>query len=168
MWVPYLNWHLLEWETAACSKILAYPMDRGAWWATIHGAIPGASMRNSTHGKGHEEQGLAYTKAWSSLRKPPVPEHLTQKPESVLCSHLHLWLYGGLSPITISLGEGVNVQLQGNKNSWAWQECFNLRTLEVLSSGCMWLFIASQLWEAQDVLKLSKYRLFWEVRRSLV
>ena len=50
------------------------------------------------------------------------------KPESVLCSHLHLWLYGGLSPITVSLGEGVNVQLQGNKNSWAWQECFSLRT----------------------------------------
>ena len=52
----------------------------------------------------------------------------TPKPESVLCSHLHLWLYGGLSPITISLGEGVNVQLQGNKNSWAWQERFSLRT----------------------------------------
>ena len=24
----------------------------------------------------------------------------------------------GLSPITISLGEGVNTQLHGNKNSW--------------------------------------------------
>ena len=90
--------------------------------------LPGASVRNSTHGKGHEEGGLAYAKAWSSLRKPPVPEHLTPKPESVLCSHLHLLLYGGLSPITLSLGEGVNVQLQGNKNSWAWQECFSLRT----------------------------------------
>ena len=79
----------------------------------------------------------------------------------------------GLSPITISLGEGVNLQLQVNKNSWAWQECFNLWTLEVLwpawsgSSGRMWLFTASQQWEARDVLKLSKYRLFWEVR-SLV
>ena len=31
---------------------------------------------------------------------------------TVLCSHLHLWLYGGLSPITISLREGVNLQLQ--------------------------------------------------------
>ena len=90
--------------------------------------VPGASVRNSAHGKGHEEGGLAYTKAWSSLRKPPVPEHLPPKPESVLCSHLHLWLYGGLSPITVSLGEGVNMQLQSNKNSWAWQECFSLRT----------------------------------------
>ena len=29
-----------------------------------------ASVRNSAHGKGHEEGGLAYAKAWSSLRKP--------------------------------------------------------------------------------------------------
>ena len=36
----------------------------------------------------------------------------------------NLW---GLFP-TGSLREGVNVQLQVNKNSWAWQECFNLRT----------------------------------------
>ena len=40
--------------------------------------VPGASVRNSAHGKGHEEGGLAYAKAWSSLRKPPVPEHLPQ------------------------------------------------------------------------------------------
>ena len=71
---------------------------------------------------------LGIRKGVASLRKPPVPEHLTPKPESVLCSHLHLWLYGGLSPITVSLGEGVKAQLQGNKNSWAWQECFSLRT----------------------------------------
>ena len=40
--------------------------------------VPGASVRNSAHGKGHEEGGLAYSKAWSSLRKPPVPKHLPQ------------------------------------------------------------------------------------------
>ena len=96
--------------------------------ACASSSLPGASVRNSAHGKGHEEGGLAYAKAWSSLRKSPVPEHLTPKPESVLCSHLHLWLYRGLSPITVSLGEGVNVQLHGNKNSWAWQECFSLQT----------------------------------------
>ena len=60
-----------------------------------------------------------------------VPEHLPPKPESIYftvsCSHLHLWLYGGLFP-TGSLGGGVNMQLQVNKNSWAWQECFNLQT----------------------------------------
>ena len=75
-------------------------------WITIN-YVPGASERNSAHGKSHEEGGLAYAKVWSSLRKPPVPEHLTPKPESVLCSHLHLWLYGGLSPITVSLRKGV-------------------------------------------------------------
>ena len=36
-----------------------------------------------------------------------ILEHLPQKPESdcftALCSHLHLWLYPGLSPTTISL-----------------------------------------------------------------
>ena len=58
------------------------------------------------------KEASAYAKAGSSLRKPPLPEHLPPKPESVLCSHLHLWLNGGLSPITISLGEGVNLQLQ--------------------------------------------------------
>ena len=44
-----------------------------------------------------------------------ILEHLRPKPESAyfttLCSHLHLWLYGGLSPTT-SLGEGVNLELQ--------------------------------------------------------
>ena len=78
----------------------AYSLEEKLW-----PTLPGASVRNSAHGKGHEEGGLAYAKAWSSLRKPPVPEHLTPKPESVLCSPLHLWLYGGLSPITVSLGE---------------------------------------------------------------
>ena len=35
-------------------------------------------MRNSARGKGHEEGGSAYAKAGSSLRRPPVPEHLPQ------------------------------------------------------------------------------------------
>ena len=33
--------------------------------------VPGASVRNSARGKGHEEGGLAYAKARSSLRSPP-------------------------------------------------------------------------------------------------
>ena len=82
------------------------------------GEMLGASVRNSAHGKSHEEGALAYTKAWSSLRKPPVPKHLPPKPEStyftVSCSHLHLWLYGGLFP-TGSLVEEVNLQLQSIK-----------------------------------------------------
>ena len=82
----------------------------GSLYLLLPGA--GASVRNSTLGKGHEEGGSAYANAGLSLRKPPVPEHLPPKPESVLCSHLYLWLYRGLSPITTSLGEGVNLQLQ--------------------------------------------------------
>ena len=38
--------------------------------------LPGASVRNSAHGKSHVEGGAAYAKAGSSLRKAPVPEHL--------------------------------------------------------------------------------------------
>ena len=34
-------------------------------------SLPGASVRSSTHDKGHEEGGSAYTKAGSSLRSPP-------------------------------------------------------------------------------------------------
>ena len=77
--------------------------------------MPGASVRNSTCGKGHEEGGSAYAKAGLSLRRHPVPEHLPPEPESAyftaLCSYLHLWLYGGLSPTT-SLCKGVNLGLQ--------------------------------------------------------
>ena len=80
--------------------------------------VPGASVQNSARGKGHEEGGLAYAKAGLSLRRPPILEHLPPKPESAyftaLCSHLHLWLYRGLSP-TASLEEGVNLQLQSIK-----------------------------------------------------
>ena len=60
------------------------------------------------------KEASAYAKAGLSLRKPPVPEHLPPKPESVyfaaLSSHLRLRLYGGRPPT--SLGEGVNLGLQ--------------------------------------------------------
>ena len=32
-------------------------------WIVAYQALPGASVRNSAHGKGREEGGLAYTKA---------------------------------------------------------------------------------------------------------
>ena len=32
-------------------------------YSYIHSYMPGASLRNSAHGKGHEEGGLAYAKA---------------------------------------------------------------------------------------------------------
>ena len=85
------------------------------WRRLLRVPLPGASVRNSARGKGHDEGSSAYAKVGSSLRRPPVSEHLPPKPKpayfTVLCPHLHLWLYRGLSPTT-SLGEGVNVQLQ--------------------------------------------------------
>ena len=81
----------------------------------VKSTVPGASVRNSACGKGHEEGSSAHAKAGSSLRRPPVPQHLPPKPESAyftaLCSHLHLWLYRWLSPTT-SLCIGVNLGLQ--------------------------------------------------------
>ena len=124
--------------------------------------MPGASVRNSTCGKGHEEGGSAYAKAGLSLRRHPVPEHLPPEPESAyftaLCSYLHLWLYGRLSPTT-SLCKGVNLGLQlvnllgvfQSKNS----SDGSLACLTGLS-GHMWLFTASQQWEAQDALNFLK------------
>ena len=79
--------------------------------------MPGAGKRHSTRDKGHEEGGSAYAKAGSSPSGVPLEilEHLPPKPESAyfttLCSHLHLCLYGGLSPTT-SFGERVNLELQ--------------------------------------------------------
>ena len=68
-------------------------------------SLPGASVRNSASGKGHEEGGSAYAKAGSSLRSTPGNSQAsTPKTRvcllSALCFHLHLWLYGGLSPTT--------------------------------------------------------------------
>ena len=69
-----------------------------SWWCHLRGA-------SSASGKGHEEGGLAYTKAGSSLRSLPGNSRAsTPKTRvcllSALCFHLHLWLYGGLSPTT--------------------------------------------------------------------
>ena len=77
--------------------------------------LPGASVRNSAHGKGHEEGGFSIHKGGIEPQETPCSRASTPKTRVCLlylCSHLHLWLYGGLSPITISLREGVNMQLQ--------------------------------------------------------
>ena len=58
-----------------------------------------------------------HTQRWDRASGVPLEifKHLPPKPESAyftaLCSHLHLWLYGGLSPTT-SLWKRVNLQLQ--------------------------------------------------------
>ena len=59
---------------------------------------------------------LRHTQRWDWASGNPLFLSIYPQNQSayftVLCSHLHLWLYGRLSPITISLGEGVNLQLQ--------------------------------------------------------
>ena len=102
---------------------------------------------------------LGIRKGMIKPQETPCSRAYTPKPESVLCCHLHLWLYRGLSPITVFLGEGVNVQLQGNKNSWAWK-------LTDSSEGCLarlyrfvWphvIVYSLPIWEAWDVLDLLK------------
>ena len=66
-------------------------------WEPAWGTLPFAKvMREARHN----------AKAESSLRRPPVLEHLPPKPESAyfnaLCPHLHLWRYRGLSPTPLS------------------------------------------------------------------
>ena len=123
------------------------------------------------------KEALAYTKAGSSLRRPPVPKHLPPKPESAfftgLCSHLHLWLYGGLSPIT-SLREGVNLQLQlikipGHDKSvstykFLWR--FSSLPEQVCLATCDCLQPPNL--RGMRCFKLSIYRFFWEVTKLLV
>ena len=102
--------------TVAHQAPLSMVFSRQEYWSGLPcSTLPGASVRNSTCGKDHAEGGSAYAKVESSLRRHPVPKHLSPKPESAcftaLCSHLHLWLYRGLSPNT-SLCKGVNLGLQ--------------------------------------------------------
>ena len=84
-------------------------------WSTLlysrnwHSSVLGARVRYSARDKGHEEGGSTYAKAGSSLRRSSSIYPITRP--CLLCAHLHLWLYGGLSPTT-SFGEGVNLELQ--------------------------------------------------------
>ena len=125
-------------------------------------------ITTTTVGSQHEELS-PWQRSWG--RKLGIRKGMI-KPQETPCSRASApktrVLYGELSSITIFLIEGVNLQLQLIKipgRDW---------TLKILwpawsgSSGRMWLFTASQLWEARDALKLSKYRLFWEVRKLLV
>ena len=82
--------------------------------------VPGASVRNSARGKGHEEGGSAYAKVGSSLRRPPVPKHLPPKTRVCLLYCVMLSTYSsdinrGLSPHHLFL-EKVNLELSDNKS----------------------------------------------------
>ena len=78
--------------------------------------LPGASMRNSAHGKGHEKGGSAHAKVGSSLRSPPGNSRAST-PKTRVCLFYGFVLsptpltLRGLSPTT-SLWQRVNLQLQ--------------------------------------------------------
>ena len=78
-------------------------------------AVPGASVRNSTLGKGREEGGFGIRKG--GIEPQETPSSRASTPKTRVCllycfmlSPIPLTLRG-LSPTT-SLGEGVNLQLQ--------------------------------------------------------
>ena len=88
--------------------------------------------------------------------------HLPQKPEfaclAALCLSPYFWHYEGLSPTT-SLCKGVNLGLllinllgvfQSQNSSDGFLACLTRL------SGHMWLFTASQPWEARDALNFLK------------
>ena len=75
--------------------------------------------------------------AWHTQRHDqasgnPVPEHLPPKPGSayftVLCSHLYLWLYGGLTPLPLLEKEltysSKSIKIPGHDKSVSTYELF--------------------------------------------
>ena len=65
---------ILEWAVMPSSRDLPNPGIEPTYLMSPElaaGFLPGAGERHSTHDKGHEEGGLAYAKAGSSLRSPP-------------------------------------------------------------------------------------------------
>ena len=144
------------------------PVERGAWPATFLGAaksptLLGASLRNSARGKGHEEGGLAYAKAGSSLRSPPGNSRAST-PKTRVCLFycfmlsLTLLTFHGAVPHHLSLWERVNLQLQLIKflgvTRVFWFTNSSGSSLACLTdlSSHMRLFTASQPWEAWDAL----------------
>ena len=113
------NWFTLMyvqqcWEPAFCILsaycILSAALSTASsfrTWNSSTGILsqPGASVRNSTHDKGHEEGGSAYAKAGSSLRSPPwkflsiYPSNLSLPTFCFVLSPTPLTLRG-LSPTT--------------------------------------------------------------------
>ena len=63
---PIFAWNVPLVSLIFLKRSLVFPI-------LLFSSMLGASVRNSAHGKGHEEGSLAYAKMWSSLRKPPFP-----------------------------------------------------------------------------------------------
>ena len=103
--------NILCWELAYCI-LSAYCMLSAALstassfriWNSSTGilSLPGASVRNSAHDKGHEEGGSAYAKAGSSLRSPPGNSRASSPQNQSLPTFCFV-----LSPTPLTLWEAV-------------------------------------------------------------
>ena len=77
--------------------------------------LPGASVRNSARGKGHEERGSAYAKARSSLRSLPGNSQASTpktRPTLLLCALTYTSDFTGVCPPLPLSEKRVNLQLQ--------------------------------------------------------
>ena len=180
--LPSMGWHRVrhDWsDLAAWPLRLSHTSIRNHLWEPYkqYDKVLGASVRNFTCGKGHEEGGSAYAKAGSRLRSPPGSSRAsTPKTRvcllSALCSHLHLWLYGGLSPTT-SLWKSVNLQLQLIKFLGV------TRVFQPTNSFGSPLACLNRFFRPHVIVqslptvrgmrcsKLSKYRFLWAVKRLI-
>ena len=128
-WVQFLGWkdplgkgrathsagsrHIAYWvHIAYCILNAALPTASSfRTWNSSTGilSLPGASVMNSAHDKGHEEGGSAYTKAGGIEPQESPWKFSSIYPQtrvcllSALCSHLHLWLHRGAVPHYLSL-----------------------------------------------------------------
>ena len=78
-------------------------------------------MRNSALGKGHEEGGSALRKGEIEPQETPCSQASTPKtrvPTLLFHALTYTSDFMGVCCPTTSFGEGVNLQLQVNKNSW--------------------------------------------------
>ena len=132
-------------------------------------ALPGASVRNSVCGKGHEEEGSAYAKAGSSLRSPPGNSRAST-PRTRVCL-LYCFVLSP-TPLTLlgALWKRVSLQLQLIKflgmtrvfqptNSFGSPlACLNRPHVIVHSLPTV---------RGMRCSKLSKYRFLWAVKRLI-
>ena len=108
-----------HWKIKEATYSLKMDQDLSYYWNSIGRiSLPGASVRNSTHDKGHEERGLPYAKAGSSLRSPPGNSRAST-PKTTVCllycfvlSPTPLTLWGAVPHHHLSLWKRVNLQLQ--------------------------------------------------------
>ena len=140
---------------------------------------PAGSQHEELHSwQSHEEGGLTLCKGELEPQETPcsqasIPK--TRVPALLFYALTYTSDFTGGWPPNTSLGEGVNLQFQSikipgrDKSVSTYKLPWRFSSLpEQVRPATHDCFTASQLREAQDALKLSKYRLFWEVRKLWV